>query len=77
MKAIQTMRMHHTATKPDRIKAFEPDGKFAIFSVEELGPGNDSNLHYTAARRLADRLRWDGTLQGGHLKDSMVWVFIN
>ena len=79
MKAIQTKILPQTTTKPTRIKAFEPDGKSAIFSVEELSlncSGGIREWHGKAARLLADKHGWKGALIGGWLKDSMVWVFM-
>ena len=73
MKAIRTKCIPPTNTKALRIKA-ETDGGSVIVGYH--GHEGTQDPHERAARALAEKMEWKGTLIRGSLPDnSQVWVF--
>ena len=75
MKAIQTKFIGPSETRGARVKAW-------IENIPVVLPWDHAlevvDNHGAAARKLAERLRWNGRLVGGTLPDeSMAWVFVD
>ena len=69
MKVITTKYLPMTATRPARVLATDNDGNSLIV-------GADSVSHAEAAKRLKDKMGWEGRMVGGNLRSgSTVWVF--
>lgn len=73
MKTIQTTYLGATNTKPSRIKVTDGDNSKTYSYNYEL---NSENNHKFCAKQFCQSKGWKGTLQGGHTKKGMVFVFI-
>lgn len=74
MQAIQTKYLGPTDSRGSRIKATAGGGEsITIPYPYEAREGVDA--HAIAARALADKLHWTGTLVGGALPDGYAFVF--
>jgi hypothetical protein len=73
MKAITTTFHGPTDFKGSRIIAKDSNENRVILSYDHKQ--NSWGNHANAAITLCKKLRWGGTLYGGHVKKSMVWVF--
>jgi hypothetical protein len=74
MKAIETKYIGPSCVRGSRIKAF--DGDNSITLSYDNGLNNEDN-HKEAAIALCKKLGWHGSLQGGHTKKGMVWVWFD
>ena len=72
MKTIETRYHGPTNTKGSKIIATDGDNRLTIHVNNALSL--EAN-HMEAARLLKTRLAWRGSMQGGHTKRGMVWVF--
>ena len=72
MKTISTKYYGTTNANPSRIKA--TDGDNTIWHNFDHGYSLESN-YIIAAKKLKDKLNWNGRMFGGHAKDGMVFVF--
>ncbi len=72
MKAIKTTYKGPTNFKGSRIIA--TDGYNRITIGYDHGLSSDG-VHEKAAYALCKKMKWEGRLIGGGLKDCMVWVF--
>lgn len=74
MKAIKTYYLGATEKRPTRIKATDCDGNSVTLSIPH-DANDDLTVHFFAAKTLAAKMDWHGTLAGGSLPHCMVWVF--
>jgi hypothetical protein len=72
MKTIITKYHGPSYSKGSRVSATDGDNRVMLSWDHGL---NSSENHMAAARALAIRLKWTGTLIGGHTKTGMVFVF--
>lgn len=79
MKAILTKCLPATDTKPTRIKAYTEGGNSITVSWSECeGYGNErtqAEAHGYAARKLAEKMHWRGTLLGGGTVEGYCFIF--
>ena len=79
LKAIETKFLPYTERKPRRVKAFH-NGRIGItFSIHHAmfdNAANDEEVQTIAARALAAKMQWPGTLIGGGTKQGMAFVFL-
>jgi len=77
MQIIQTKILTATNTKPTRIVATNPCFNSMRVTVSRDAYNELNDAHKAAAKILMQRLRWSGTMIGGHTKGGMVFVFDN
>lgn len=77
MKAITTRYHGPTNTKAARIIASDMDGNNFQLSVSEVDSLNEADQHHVAAKRLSEKMKWEGRLAGGYVKGGLVWVFVD
>ncbi len=73
MKAITTTYFGPGNVKGSRIIAKDLDNNRVIMSYCHDQSMEDN--HAQAARRLCEKMHWEGKLIGGHVKAGMVWVW--
>lgn len=75
--AILTKFLGPTNTLPCRMKAWTCNGQSLIISkyVIEHDCDNEYDVHLKTARKLADKMKWKGSLVGGGTKEGMAFVF--
>jgi len=74
MKTIETRYVGPGNVRGSRIIASDGDNRVIIPYDHEL---NSEQAHMKAAQEFMTRMKWNGTLQGGHTKRGMVWVFMD
>lgn len=75
MKAIVTKYHGATNTRGARISASDEDGnRISIPYPYEL---SGEAVHLRAARALCSKMKWNGNLAGGSLKNGYVFVFVD
>lgn len=75
MKAILTRYHGPTNFKGSRISAFDSDGnRITISYPHEL---SGENVHRKAAETLRDKMKWEGEMVGGAIKDGYAFVFVD
>lgn len=75
-RSIVTKYIPCTATKPNRIKAFDNCGNSMCVCSDNLPySSHDEKSHKIVANRFKRQMGWTGGLIGGHLKDSS-YVFV-
>ena len=75
MKAIKTKYIGPTNTKGSRMRATDEDGNSVTITWDD---SLDSLANHEAgAVALCNKTDWVGNLVGGHLKNCMVWVFVD
>lgn len=73
MKAILTRYKGATDRRGSRIIATDSDNnRMTIPYPHEL---NSEEAHRKAAEALRDKMKWNGKLTGGGLKNGYAWVF--
>jgi hypothetical protein len=72
MKTITTKYIGPTNYRGSRVTAFDGDNRITLSWDCSL---DSEENHTAAARALVVRLKWTGTLIGGHTKTGMVFVF--
>ncbi len=77
MKAICTKVIPCTDTKPTRIKAYAEGGNSIMVSWSECDDEGrtQGQAHMYAARKLCDKMKWDGRLIGGGTEEGYCFVF--
>jgi hypothetical protein len=75
MKAITTKYHGPGNVKSSHIIADDGDGNRLTVGVDNSLRLED--CHANAALALCRKLKWEGRLQGGHIKAGMVWVWID
>ena len=73
MQTSETKYLGPTNHKGARIKATASNGMAVTipYPYEE----SDTGKHIQAVRKLAAKLKWTGSMVGGHTARGMVWVF--
>ena len=75
MKAIKTYMIPCSERRPRRMVATTFEHKQRILISRDVIPAN-ADPHEYVARRLLERMGWQGAMVGGGFPDgSMVWVF--
>ena len=79
MKAILTKIIPCTNTKPTRIKAYTEGGNSLILSWSTCDDEGrtQGQAHLFAARKLCDKLKWEGVLIGGGTIEGYCFTFAN
>ena len=77
MKAILTKIIPCTDTKPTRIKAYTEGGNRVTVSWSECDDGErtQGQAHLYAARKLCDKMHWNGRLIGGGTPEGYAFTF--
>lgn len=75
MKAITTTYHGPGNVRGSRIIADDSDGNRVTVGVDNSLRTED--CHAAAALALCHKMKWQGKLQGGHVKVGMVWAWIN
>lgn len=77
MKAILTKCLPATDIKPTRIKAYTEGGNSITVSWSECDRNDrtQAEAHGYAARKLAEKMHWSGTLLGGGTVEGYCFVF--
>lgn len=75
MKAIRTRYDGPTNTRGSRVSATDHDGN--RISVPYSHEHDADTLHKIAAARLAQKMGWKGSLQGGHWAGDMIWTWVD
>ena len=76
MQTITVKYLSVTNTKGARIKATQSEGKTSVTLSRDYGL-NFEEQAMDAAKAICKKLGWSGTMQGGHTKEGMVFVFAN
>lgn len=80
MKAILTKCVSCSNTKPTRIKAYTEGGNSIMVSWSECDGNGDrtqGQAHMYAARKLCNKMKWEGKLIGGGTPTGYCFVFQN
>lgn len=76
MKAILTKVLPMTNTKAPRIKAYTEGGNSIAISWGECEDGRtQGEAHLYAARKLCDKMKWEGRLIGGETPSGYAFTF--
>lgn len=77
MKAILTKCLPATDTRPTRIKAYTEGGNSITVSWSECDRNDrtQAEAHGYAARKLAEKMHWRGTLLGGGTVEGYCFIF--
>lgn len=76
MKAILTKVLPATNTKPARLKACTEGGNSIVISWHECEDGRtQGEAHLYAARKLCDKMKWEGRLIGGGTPSGYAFTF--
>lgn len=75
MKAITTKYHGPTNARGARIIASDEDGNRVTLPYDHALNSND--MHASAARALANKMHWHGTLAQGSLAKGYVFVWVN
>ena len=75
MQTITTKYSPATDTRGSRIVATSTNGDRCVAGYShEL---NGADVHWEAAKKLAKKLGWKGTMQAGSVKNGYVFVFLD
>ena len=75
MQAITTKYLGPTDNYPSRVRAITACGTKITLPWQHSLDSDDN--HKRAALALAQKLGWQGTYQGGHTKDGMIFAVID
>lgn len=76
MQTIETRYHGPTDTKSSRVSATASGGAGRVMLTWDNARGSEDN-HAAACAALMRKMNWRGTMQGGHTKRGMVWVFLD
>lgn len=77
MQTISVKYIGPTNTKPSRLIATSAGGAKFTASFDSLSDGNGGEIkpYWNAAKALAKKLNWSGSMIGGSTKEGYVFVF--